>query len=265
MEDRVHINIVDGIADVRLVRPRKLNAMDKAMFGALADAGRSLTEDRSVRAVVLSGEGRAFCGGLDLESLMSDLSKARELLEPTEGSPANFVQRSALIWRELPMPVIAAVHGVAYGGGLQVAMGADIRVVAPNARLCLSEVHWGLVPDLGITQTMRGILPLDIVRELTFTGREVSGEEAVALHLATHVDADPHGRAMAIAKEIASKCPDAVRAGKKLWNESQEGDMKSGLELEAKLQASMIGSPNQMEAVMARMGKREPKFADPSN
>ena len=263
MEDRVRIEIADGIADVRLNRPDKLNAMDKAMFAALGDAGKALAEDRSVRAVVLSGEGRGFCSGLDLASLMADLSKAQELLAPTPDSPANFVQRAAWIWRELPVPVIAAVHGVAYGGGLQVAMGADIRVVAPDARLCLSEVHWGLVPDIGITQSMRDVLPLDLARELSYTGREVAGEEAVALRLATHVDPDPRGRAMAIAGEIAHRCPDAVRAAKRLWNEAPLAATDEGLELEGRLQARLIGSPNQQEAVMARMAKRAPKFNDP--
>ena len=264
MEDRVRIDVTDGIADVRLNRPDKLNAMDKAMFAGLGDAGKALAEDRSVRAVVLSGEGRGFCSGLDLASLMADLSNARDLLAPSSDSPANFVQRAAWIWRELPVPVIAAIHGVAYGGGLQVAMGADIRVVAPDARLCLSEIHWGLVPDIGITQSMRGILPQDIARELTYTGREVSGEEAVGLHLATHVDEDPHQRAMAIAGEITRRCPESVRAAKRLWNEAPLGTTGEGLDLEGKLQASLIGTPNQQEAVMARMAKRDPNFADPA-
>ena len=265
MEHRVRIEITDGIADVRLDRPDKLNAMDKAMFAALGETGKSLADNRSVRAVVLSGEGRGFCSGLDLASLMADLSNAQDLLAPSPDSPANFVQRAAWIWRELPVPVIAAVHGVAYGGGLQVAMGADIRVVAPDARLCLSEVHWGLVPDIAITQSMRDVLPLDIARELTYTGREVSGEEAVGLRLATHVDDDPHRRAMDIAAEIARRCPESVRAAKRLWNEATLASTAEGLDLEGRLQASLIGTPNQQEAVMARMAKRDPDFADPSD
>ena len=263
MEDRVRIEIVNGIADVRLNRPEKLNAIDKAMFTAIKELGVSLGSEASLRAVVLSGEGRGFCGGIDLESLMGDLASAKELLARSDESPANFVQQAAWVWRELPVPVIAAIHGAAYGAGLQVAMGADIRIVAPDARLSLREIQWGLVPDIAITQTLRNLVAIDVAKELTFTGREVSGTEALALNLATYVDEDPLARAMDLAQQIAARSPEAVRAAKRLWNESSNSSTEDALKLESELQAALITGTNHKEAVMANLAKEAPNFSDP--
>lgn len=263
MENRVRIEVVNGVADVRLNRPEKLNAIDKAMFTAIKELGVSLGSDASLRAVVLSGEGRGFCGGIDLESLMGDLASAKELLARDSESPANFVQQAAWVWRELPVPVIAAIHGAAYGAGLQVAMGADIRIVAPDARLSLREIHWGLVPDIAITQTLRNLVAIDVAKELTFTGREVSGSEAHSLNLATYVDEDPHARAMNLAQQIAARSPEAVRAAKRLWNEASNSSIEDALKLESELQAALITGTNHKEAVMANLAKAEPSFSDP--
>ena len=263
MEERVRIEIEDGIADVRLNRPEKLNAIDKPMFTALIKAGSALAADSSVRAVVLSGEGKGFCGGLDIESLMGDLEGAKDLLARGEESPANFVQQAAWVWRQLPVPVIASIHGAAYGAGLQIAMGADIRIVAPDARLSLREIQWGLIPDLAITQTLRNLVPIDVAKELTFTGREVSGTEAKALNMVTHVDAVPHARAITLAREIAGRSPEAVRAAKRLWNEAMGGTEEEGLKLESELQAALITGANHGEAVMANLSKQEPVFSNP--
>jgi enoyl-CoA hydratase/carnithine racemase len=183
MSDRVIVSKQDGVADVRMNRPDKLNALDQAMFEGLAATGRALAADKSLRAVVLSGEGRAFCAGLDFASFMGMAQSerpARSLLDRSE-SIANFAQQAAWVWTELPVPVIAAVHGVAFGGGLQVALGADIRIVAPDAQLSVMEIKWGLIPDMSGTQTLRHLVRLDVAKELTFTGRIVRGEEAVAL------------------------------------------------------------------------------------
>ncbi|MBW2241676.1 MAG: crotonase/enoyl-CoA hydratase family protein [Deltaproteobacteria bacterium] len=264
-EDRVRIETVDGIADVRMVRGDKMNAVDLDMFIALIDAGLEIAEDKKVRVVVLSGEGRAFCSGLDIPSLMSggvDRS-GPNLLDRTPESPANIAQRCAWVWQEVPVPVIAAVHGVAYGAGFQIAMGADIRYVAPDARLSIREAHWGLIPDVAATQTARHVVGLDVLKELTFTGRVVSGTEAKELRIATHVSEAPHADAMVLAKEIASRNPHAVRAGKQLWNQAFQGTIEEGLKLETELQKTLLGSPNQVEAVKANMQKREPKFEDP--
>ena len=266
MEERVRIEKKDGIADVRMVREDKMNAVDLDMFVALAEAGIELMADSSLRAVVLSGQGRAFCSGLDIPSLMaSDRSKRKgpNLQDKTDESPANFAQRCAWVWQEVPVPVIAAVHGVAYGAGFQIAMGADIRFVAPDARLSLREAHWGLIPDVAATQTMRHVVPLDVAKELTFTGRVISGVDAKEMGIATHLSDDPHAAAMELAREIAGRSPNAVRAAKQLWNQSVQGTVAEGLTLESKLQGTLMGKPNQMEAVQANMQKREPNFSDP--
>ncbi|MCH2169763.1 crotonase/enoyl-CoA hydratase family protein [Myxococcota bacterium] len=267
MEERVRVEKTDGIADVRMVRVDKLNALDLDMFAALVETGIELSGDSSLRAVVLSGEGRGFCSGLDIPSVMSRVGSTADggslLQGEASDSPASFAQRAAWIWQEVPVPVIAAVHGVAYGAGLQVAMGADIRFVAPDARLSIRELHWGLIPDVAVTQTFRNVVGLDVAKELTFTARVVSGVEAGSLRLATHVTEDPHGDAMALAREIAGRSPDAVRAAKKLWNEALLGSVEDGLRLEAQLQGTVMGKPNQLEAVKSNMEKREPNFSDP--
>ena len=270
-DDLVTIEIDGGIADVRLNRQEKYNALSPAMFRAIIGAGEKLLEAKDVRAVVLSGNGRGFCAGLDMESFagMADpgepddeAGRASEVTEPLferGDAPENFAQRPALVWKQLPMPVITAVHGVAYGGGAQIALGGDIRIAAPDAKISIMEIKWGLIPDMSITQTLRDIVPLDVAKELTFTGRILSGNDAKELGLVTHVDANPLERAMSLAKEIADKSPDAIRAGKQLL----ETAWRTGLELEASLQGQLIGSPNQVEAITANFEKRPPSFNDP--
>jgi enoyl-CoA hydratase/carnithine racemase len=270
MNDRVLCEIKEGVADVRLNRPEKLNALDLLMFEALVETGRSLLQSPGLRSVVLSGEGRAFCAGLDFSSFAALASGAgperpasRQLFDRDSESPANFAQRAAWIWSELPVPVVAAIHGVAYGGGLQIALGADIRYVAPDARLSVMEVKWGLVPDMSGTQTLRHLVRLDVAKELTFTGRVVDGAEAVGLGLATHLSDTPRDAALALAREIAAKSPDAVRAGKRLLSGAFSLGTEEGLRLEQSLQAALVGRPNQVEAVKANLEKREPRFLDP--
>lgn len=268
MSKRVTIEITDGIADVKLSRPEKLNALDLPMLEALINAGAELHEDRSLRCVVLSGAGRGFSAGLDVASFAA-MAGARDtldkFLEPLENSPANRAQQVSFVWTTLPVPVIAAVHGVCFGGGLQIALGADMRLVAPDARLSVMEIKWGLIPDMSGSQTLRHLVGLDVAKDLTFTGREISGEEALHLGLATRVVAEPYAAALELARDIAGRSPDAIRAAKRLLNESVLLDRKAGLRLEANLQRSLIGTPNQLEAVMANIQKRSPSFADPTD
>jgi len=270
MSERIAVSLKDGVADVKLNRAEKLNALDQEMFEALRNTGRELARDRSLRSVVLSGEGRAFCAGLDFTGFMAMTSQdsapaavRRNPLERAPGSPANFAQSAAYVWIELPVPVIAAVHGVAYGGGLQLALGADIRLVAPDARLSVREIHWGLVPDMTGTQTLRHLVRQDVARELTYTGRIVSGTEAVELGLATRVSDTPYQAALELAREIAGRSPDAVRAAKQLLTAAPVVSVEEGLFLEEKLQRSLIGGRNQIEAVQANLEKRDPTFDDP--
>lgn len=275
--ERVTISIREGVADVRLNRPDKMNALDDAMFRGLVAAGERLSQNKEVRAVVLSGEGRAFCAGLDMSSFgkMADRAEpdaskesageerpARGLFSRSSG-PGNRGQQAAWVWQQVPVPVIAAVHGVAFGGGLQVALGADIRVIAPDARMSVMEIKWGLVPDMAGTQTLRHLVRLDVAKELTFTGRMVTGAEAVEIGLATQVSDNPLEAALEMAREIAGKSPDAIRANKVLFNDTRHLGIEEGLKLEESLQGGLIASPNQVEAVKANMQKRQPDFTDP--
>jgi enoyl-CoA hydratase/carnithine racemase len=265
MSDRVTVRLEGGVADVRLARPDKLNALDGPMFEALVAAGERLAGERGLRAVVLSGEGRAFCAGLDVASFLGGAGgrTPRDLLARSPGSPANFAQRAAWVWTEVPVPVIAAIHGVAFGGGLQIALAADLRLVAPDARLSVMEIKWGLVPDMTGTQTLRRLVRLDVAKELTFTGRIVPGAEAVAIGLATRLTDSPREAAFALAREIASRSPSAVRAAKRLLDASGVVGVEEGLRLEEQLQRGLLGQPAQIEAVRANAEKREPRFPDP--
>jgi enoyl-CoA hydratase/carnithine racemase len=263
MSERAQLTIDNAVATVRLSRPDKLNALDEAMFEGVIRAGEQIMADKSVRAVVLHGEGRAFSAGLDFASFMGKPDLMQKLLARGEKSPANMAQRIAWIWQEVQVPVIAAVHGVAFGGGLQIALGADLRYVAADAQLSVLEIKWGLIPDMSITQTLTRLVPLDITKELTFTGRMISGTEAVDLGLATKVSQDPLADALETAKLIATKSPHAIRAAKTLLNEATTMSRADALKLETALQVSLLGSSNQMEAVQANMMKRDPAFKDP--
>ncbi|MCB2089127.1 MAG: crotonase/enoyl-CoA hydratase family protein [Sphingomonadaceae bacterium] len=263
-KDRVAIDMgEDGVAHVRLIRADKMNALDPAMFRAIIEAGQALYDMAGLRAVVLSGEGRSFCAGLDMASMAGGDSAidGDGLTDRTHGN-ANIFQQVAMQWRKLPVPVIAAIHGVCFGGGLQIASGADIRVVTPDARLSIMEMKWGLVPDMGGYALWRGLVRDDVLRELVYTNREFSGEEAGALGFATHVSEDPLAQALTIAKEIAARNPHAIRAAKRLSNAMSDHDTDRLLMEESREQHAIIRSKNQVEAVMAAMQKRAANFDD---
>jgi enoyl-CoA hydratase/carnithine racemase len=260
-EQRVRIEVADHVADVALTRPDKHNALDGPMFEGILGAADEVASTPGVRAVVLHGEGKSFCSGLDIASLASGPVSLDDILE-RDGRRSNMAQRACTDWIDLPMPVIAAIHGNCFGGGLQIALGADIRFAAPDARLCVMESKWGLVPDMGITSTLPRLLPVDVAKELTFTARVVSGEEAAELGLVTHVADDPLGAARELAAEIALRSPDAVRAAKKLYDETWNAPVEEGLLLETELQRNLMGSPNQMAAVTAGMTRQPPEFVD---
>ncbi|MFD1612836.1 crotonase/enoyl-CoA hydratase family protein [Sphingomonas tabacisoli] len=261
MEDRVRINFEAGVADVRLNRPEKMNALDPAMFEGIERALAELREAAGLRAVVLSGEGRAFCAGLDMASMTSGGASAGKNLRDRTHGLANIFQHVAWGWRELPVPVIAAVHGIAFGGGFQIMSGADIRIVHPATRLSIMEMKWGLVPDMAGVALWRTLVRDDVLRELTYTNREFSGEEALRLGFATGLSEDPHAEALVLAREIAGKNPDAVRGAKRLYN-AYAHDAEALLMAESVEQAAVIRTPNQVEAVRANMEKRAPLFRD---
>ncbi len=272
MSERISVDITNGVADVRLTRGDKMNALDDAMFNALVDTGERLKTEKGVRAVVLSGEGRAFCAGLDMgnfgkmadsgDDAGSKSNNKRNALAPRTHGLANRAQYAAWVWREVPVPVIAAVHGVAFGGGFQVCLGADMRYVAPDTKMSIMEIKWGLVPDMAGTQLMRNLVREDIVRELSYTGRIFSGEEALDYGFATRVVDDPRALALETAHEIAGRNPDAIRANKRIFNAAPYVDAGAGLLAESVEQDDIIGSANQIEAIMSTMEKRPGKFSD---
>jgi enoyl-CoA hydratase/carnithine racemase len=251
-----------SVVEVRLNRPEKLNAIDDAMLTELIAAGESLTRNGSVRAVVLSGEGRGFCSGRDLD-VLSNTDRPRPGPERSADRITNRSQHAAWLWSELPMPVIAALHGVVFGGGLQIALGADIRIVSTDARLSALEIRWGLVPDITGTYTIPRLVGLDVAKEMTWTGRVVSGEEAVRLGLATKLADDPREDALALAQSIASQNPDAVRAAKRLLNSSLARTPEEQFLDEESTIASLRGTKNQIEAIAAYLEKRLPTYDDP--
>ena len=269
--DRVAITVVDGVADVRMIRVDKRNALDNDMFLGLAEAGEWLKSASGARVAVLSGDGASFCAGLDLGT-MTQLAGGGEGGERRNGNPGEMQegrithlgQQVCWVWQEVPVPVIAAVHGHALGGGIQVALGADIRIVHPDTKLSVREVFWGLVPDMTGTFFLSRLVGADVAKELVFTARIFDGREAKELGLATQLSDDPRVTAMEMAKEIAQRSPDAVRAAKVLMNglllqgaAEQFAAERSGI-------GSLVGRANQREAVMSYFEQRPPAFVDPS-
>jgi len=265
-EDRVTLEIVDGVADVRLNRPAKRNALDLAMLVALVEIGTRLKSEPGLRAVVLSGEGPDFCAGLDFAAfqLMRDGrgTVPQADVPPADGPARALAQRAAYVWTEIPVPVIAAVTGNALGGGLQIALGADIRIVAPETLMSVMEIKWGLVPDMTGTQLLPELVGRDVAKELTFSCRAVRGQEAVAIGLATRVVPEPFRAALDLAGSVARRNPDAVRAAKRLLDMAGRVDLASGFDAEQTEIAALIGSANQAEAVNAEFEKRSPHFTN---
>jgi enoyl-CoA hydratase/carnithine racemase len=265
---RVSIAIDQGVAHVRLTRAASMNALDNPMFDALVAAGQELAEVAGLRCVVLSGEGRAFCAGID-KDMVGRLAGgdttvpgvARGLVPRTHGR-ANREQHAVLLWRDLPVPVIAAVHGFAFGGGLQLMLGADMRYIDPAAQLSIMEIKWGLVPDMGGTLLMRTLVREDVARELTYTGRIFSGMEAAAVGFATRACEDPVRVALDTARQIAGNSPTAVRAAKRLFNESHTRDAPAALLAESREQEELMRHPHHTEAVAANLQRRAPVFED---
>jgi len=260
---RVEIEVADHVAVVTLSRADKHNALDVAMFEAIIAVAQRVADEPGVRAVVLHGAGPSFCSGLDVVGIMASGGGVDGLLEALGGDVPNWFQRAAYDWIAVPVPVIAALHGNCLGGGLQIALGADIRIASPDARMSVMEVKWGLIPDMSITRTLPRLVGIDVAKELTYTGRVFSGVEARELGLVTRVDDDPLAAARALAGEIADRSPDAVRAAKRLYDQAWNGSVQETLSLEAALQLDLVGSPNQLAAVSAGFTKQPAEFVDP--
>jgi len=263
MTDRVLLSVDKHVATVTLNRPDKHNALDLATFEALGSTGERIIADPTVRAVVLEGSGPNFCTGIDTSIFQGgDSVISPDLLAPSEDSPANLFQRAAYVWREVPVPVICAITGIAYGGGAQIALGADLRYASPAARLSIMEIKWGIIPDMAITTNLTRCMPADRLKELALTGRIVSGSEACELGLVTALHEDPVRAAKETASQIAARSPDAIRRIKRLFDSAWGLSEADALRLEARLQLEILGKPNQVEAVMANIEARDPRFTD---
>lgn len=272
MAERITVKRDGGVADVRLNRPDKMNALDLAMFDALVEVSDDLAADTSLRCVVLSGNGTSFCAGLDFDSFQDigsgdrrpgESSTGGSITETMDGRITHKAQQAVYGWTSMPVPVIAAVHGHALGGGIQLALGADMRIVAPDSTMSVLEIRWGLIPDMTGTQSLINLVGLDVAKELTFTGRMVSGTEAADLGLATRLSDEPVVAALELAHDIAGKSPHAIRAAKRLFNEAAKLSTADGFARERVEIGQLIGSHNQIEQVMAFFEKRDPVFADP--
>ena len=270
VNDRINVEVSDHIARVTLARPEKMNALDPAMFQAIPMVGEQLRADSSVRVVVLDAQGDNFCSGLDKASIAAlmnpdasgdDTLTVSKLATRTHGI-ANAPQYAAWMWRELPMPVIAAIDGITFGGGLQIALGADMRYATANSTFSILEMKWGIVPDMSSTQIMRHLVADDVIRELTYTARIFSAEDALKWGFITQIVEDPVAHALSIAEQIVAKNPHAVRAAKQIIDKANYQTQAEGLLFESEQQDQILGTPNQIEAVMAQMQKRSPNYKD---
>lgn len=268
MSDRVLVSVADGIANVRFNRADKRNALDADQFEAIAAAGERLKAEPGVRVVVLSGEGSSFCAGLDFSVFGQfadpDAGGGARIGALTESGITHLAQQVCWVWQELPVPVIAAVHGHALGGGAQIALGADVRISTPDAMWSIREGHWGLIPDMTGTFVLSQLVRPDVAKELTFTARQFDGAEAHALGVVTRLADDPHAAAIELATEIAARSPHAVRGAKALYNRLFALHAAEQFAAEREVINGLIGTPNQIEAITANLEKRQPVFTDPT-
>ena len=262
---RVSTTIENHVAHVTLTRGDKMNAMDMAMIEAIVEAGETLATTMNtadIRAVVLSGEGKSFCAGLDVMSFAQLAAGDPEaLIMPRTHGDANLFQQVAMVWRALPVPVIAALHGATYGAGFQLALGADIRIAAPETKLAVMEMKWGLIADMGGMVLLPDLTRGDVIRQLSYTAAPIDAARAEGWGLVTELHDDPLTRARDLATEIAGKSPSAIRAAKRLIGLATSGaDAQTVLLAESREQTDLIGKPHQMEVIAANMAGRAPKF-----
>lgn len=259
IRDRVTVRFDQHIAWVALSRPDKYNALDFDMMHALVEGARRVRKQPGIRAVIVHGEGPAFCAGLDFASATRQPARILAGFLPWHRKD-NLFQRLCLSWRDLPMPVIAVTHGYCFGGGLQLALGCDFRFSAPDCSFSVMEIRWGLIPDMGASVALRELVPVDVAMELTMTGRELSADEALALKLISRIEPEPLEAAEAFAKLLAGHSPDAVSAAKRLFRDTRHGSERHALRRERWLQLKVLLGNNQREAMRARLEKRDPDF-----
>ena len=264
MDQRVIIKYQDNIAIVTLNRPDKYNALDMAMFDAITATVAELKQNRSIRAVVLRGEGKGFCAGLDMVSVMKNPLNIHTLLKKPDNVASNLAQDVGYLWRSLPVPVIVVTHGSCFGGGMQIALGADFRYSTPDCRFSIMEAKWGLIPDMSLAVTLRELTRIDIAKELTMTGRVFSAEQALEYGLVTKICDDPLAQALAFCQELTARSPDAVMYAKKLLNDSWVSDDREALYFETRYQKKLLGRWNHLVAASTNFFKSPLKFKDSS-
>lgn len=260
MSERVRFEVREQIAYVTMTRTDKYNALDWEMFVGLIGAARKISRDKSIRAVILQGDGKAFCSGLDFPSFAKQQGRMVRGFLTYGVKTTNMFQEVAWCWRRLPVPVIAVIHGYCYGGGLQIALGADFRFTTPDCEFSILEAKWGLIPDMSGTVTLRELLPMDQAKLLAMTGRMLSGEEALKLNMVTAVSAEPLAEAEKLAAEIKTRSPDSVASTKALFQENWVNGVRSAFRRERYLQLGLLFGKNRFIAQEANFKKQKPEF-----
>ena len=264
MSDRVSVDFENHIAHVRMIRTDKMNAVDQGMIDGLIAAGQEVAAS-DARVCILSGAGKGFCAGIDISGMaaMSGQDPVERMMPRTHGDgTTNQWQEVSLIWRRtVPVPVIAALHGVCFGAGCQIALGADIRIASPDLKMAVMEMKWGIVPDMGGMVLLPDLVRSDVLRRLTYTAAPIGAEQAERWGLVTEIAEDPLAAAQALAEDIVLKSPSGVRAAKRLIGQAELRERADHVLLEeSREQADLIGKPDQMEVIAAQFGKRAPKF-----
>lgn len=258
IKDRVEIEIKNQIAYVTLTRGDKLNALDMPMFEAIIKAAKTLAKNKDIRGVILSGEGKAFCSGLDVKSMMKNPVTALKLLIKPGTKFSNIAQDVSYLWREVPVPVIAVTHGKCWGGGFQIALGADFRYAQQDCSFSIMETKWGLIPDMAGSIALRELCPIDRAKELTMTSEVFTADKALEYNLVTRVCEDPMQEAIAFLEEIKIKSPDAISLTKTLYNKTWLATIRQALNWETKLQRKIIGRYNQKLSGAVHSGEADP-------
>lgn len=261
-QNRVTLDKNGPVATVTLDRADKYNGLDFAMMEGLVDAASAVRKDKSLRVVILKGDGKAFCAGLDFGTVMKQPVKLLRSFTKYGVKKTNLFQEVCWCWRELPIPVIVVLHGYCYGGGMQIALAADFRISTPDCQMSIMEIKWGLIPDMTGSVTLRELVPMDVAKELTMTGRLFDGTEAKAMNLVTRVAVDPLAEAQALAEAIAARSPDAISATKALFQNTWAASEREAFNEESRLQFKLLRSKNQRRAMKANADKKAPQFAN---
>lgn len=261
MSEEIQCEIAGEVAFVRLARPEKFNALSLPMLKGLIATAHQLRKDTAVRAVVLSGEGPAFCAGIDTSVLAGGLPVVLPSFVPRPWLGTNVFQEACWAWRRIPAPVVAVVHGHCYGAGLQLALGADFRFSTPDAKWSVMEAKWGLIPDMSGVHSLAQLVGLDTAKELSMTARTITGAEAKHLGLVTHVAADPHLAASELIDEILTRSPDSVAATKRVFEAAAPGRARHTFARERIEQARLLLATNTKIARQAAKEKVAPAYA----